>query len=316
MNGRPASRLPRELEEALQERSPEERRQMAALWERLGTLEPPVEGVPSTETAWAELSARLASAPRPARLPRRSHRRRWPAVVGLLLVLGLVAAYALLRPRTVIVPPGTIQTVTLADGSTITLRAGSRLRYAATLPWRRPRRVHLTGEALFEVVPGRPLTVETAQVRVEVLGTRFTVRAWPEANETRVTLLEGRVRVQSIRTPRQPLVLEAPGQSVRIGAKPELVPERLEPDQVLAWRRGGFVVIDEPVGVVLRELERTFNLRIEVSGSLPLDRRITVLYQQQARPEAILQDLCLTLPCHYRRISRGFVIEAEPSSGR
>ena len=315
MNGRPASRLPRELEEALQERSPEERRQMAALWERLGTLEPPVEGVPSTEAAWAELSARLAATPRPARPPRRLLRRRWP-VVGLLLVLGLVAAYALLRPRTVIVPPGTIQTVTLADGSTITLRAGSQLRYATTLPWRRPRRVHLTGEALFEVVPGRLLTVETAQARVEVLGTRFTVRAWPEAGETRVTLLEGRVRVRSVRASRQPLVLEAPGQSVRIGAELSPAPERLEPEQVLAWQRGGFVVIDEPVGVVLRELERTFALHIEVSGSLPLDRRVTVLYQQQARPEAILQDLCLTLPCHYRRISRGFVVEAEPSSGR
>ncbi len=315
MNGRPASRLPREFEEALQERTPEERRQIEELWERLGALEPPLEGVPATEAAWAELSARLAAGPQPARLPRRSLRRQWPVAVGLLLVLSLLGAYVMLRPRVVTVPPGTIQAVTLADGSTITLRAGSRLQYATILPWQRPRRVHLTGEALFEVVPGRPLTVETPQARVEVLGTRFAVRAWPEAGETRVTLLEGRVRVRAARALRQALILEVPGQSVRVGAKTELLPERVAPDQVLAWRRGGFVVIDEPVGVVLRELERTFNLRVEVAGPLPLDRRITVLYQQQAYPEAILQDLCLTLPCHYRRISRGFVVEADSLSG-
>ena len=314
MNERPTSRLPRELEEALRERSPEERHQIAVLWERLGALKPSVEGVPSTEAAWAELSARLASTPRPARPPRRSLHRRWPIAVGMLLVLGLIGVYVLLRPRVVTVPPGTIRTVTLADGSNITLRGGSQLAYASAWPGR-PRRMRLMGEALFEVVPGRPLTVETAQARVEVLGTRFTVRAWPEARETRVTLLEGRVRVRAIRASRQPLVLESPGHSVRIGANVEPLPERLTPDQVLAWRRGGFVVIDEPVGVVLRELERTFNLRIEVAGPLPLDRRITVLYQQQARPEAILQDLCLTLSCHYRRISRGFVVEAAPPSG-
>ncbi len=313
MNGRLPSELPRELEAALQERGPEERRQIRALWVRLGALEPSVEKVPSTDAAWEALTARLAAMARTARPPRRAFRRRWLVLIGL--VLGLISTYALLRTRTLTVPPGTIQTVTLADGTTITLRAGSRLHYTPVLPWRQPRRVRLIGEALFEVVPGHSLRVETAQAHVEVLGTRFNVRAWPEARETRVTLLEGRVRVRPTRTPAQTLVLETPGQSVRIGTATPPTPERLPPEQVLAWRRGGFVVIDEPAGVVLRELERTFALRIEVAGPLPLDRRVTVLYQQPASPEAILQDLCLTLPCYYRRISRGFVVEAAPSAG-
>ncbi len=315
MNGRLPSELPRELEAALQERSPEERRQIRALWVRLGALEPSVEKVPSTDAAWEALAVRLAATSRLARRPRAAFRHRWPVLVVVGLVLGLIGTYALLRTRTLAVPPGTIQTVTL-DGTTITLRAGSKLHYAPALPWRQPRRVRLIGEALFEVVPGHPLRVETAQAHVEVLGTRFNVRAWPEARETRVTLLEGRVRVRARGISRQLLVLESPGQSVRINMEGVATPERSVPEQVLAWRQGGFVVIDEPVGVVLRELERTFALRIEVAGPLPLDRHVTVLYQQPASPEAILQDLCLTLPCYYRRISRGFVVEAVPSAGR
>ncbi|MDQ7041532.1 MAG: FecR domain-containing protein [Rhodothermus sp.] len=313
MNGRLPAELPRELEAALQERGPEERRQIQALWVRLGALEPSVEKkVPSTDAAWEALAARLAATARPARPPRRTFRRRWPVLIGL--VLGMIGTYALLRTRTLTVPPGTIQTITL-DGTTITLRAGSQLRYAPVLPGRRLWRVRLIGEALFEVVPGHSLRVETAQAHVEVLGTRFNVRAWPEAHETRVTLLEGRVQIRPRGISRQLLVLERPGQSVRINREGVATPERSVPEQVLAWRQGGFVVIDEPVGVVLRELERTFALRIEVAGPLPLDRRVTVLYQQPTSPEAILQDLCLTLPCYYRRISRGFVVEAAPSAG-
>ncbi|SHK87529.1 FecR family protein [Rhodothermus profundi] len=314
MNERSAHRLPRELEEALQERSPEVRQQIQALWDRLGMLEPPVEKAPSTNAAWEELAVQLARTPRPARPAYRQRRPRWPVAVGILL--GLIGAYVLFRERTLTVPPGTIQTISLGDRATITLRAGSRLQYTLALPWMPPRQVRLTGEALFEVAPGDPLAVETAQARIEVLGTRFNVRAWPETRETRVTLLEGRVRVRPTRTPVRSLVLETPGQSVRIRTETAPVPEHLPPEQVLAWQHGGFVVIDEPVSAVLRELERTFNLRIEIAGPLPLDRRVTVLYQQQARPQAILQDLCLTLPCHYRRISRGFVVEAEPASAR
>lgn len=310
----PSAELPRELEEALQKRSPEARQQLQRLWERLGTLEPPLEDVPSTEAAWQALRERLDTMPRPARPPRRMRRYRWPMVASVLLVLGLIG-YVWLRPRTLVVPPGTIQALTLADGSTITLRGGSQLQYTLILPWERPRRIRLTGEALFEVVPGRPLTVETAQARVEVLGTRFNVRAWPEMHETRVTLLKGRVRVQPIQAPQQTMVLERPGQSLRVGLGKTATPEQLAPEQVLAWQQGGFVVIDEPVAVVLRELERAFALRIEVRGSLPLEQRMTVLYQQPVRPEVVLQDLCLTLPCHYRRISRGFAVEAAPPSG-
>jgi transmembrane sensor len=318
MNTQPSSdfSLPPELEAALKRRSETERRQLATLWHRLGTLEPPLEGVPNNEQAWNALSHRLHPNTRTASLPRQRTRLRWPLIAMLFIGLGLLGMFWLNQPRSVTVPLGIIQTVTFDDGSTVFLRGGSKLIYPRSPFSPRPRWLRLEGEALFAVAPGPLLTISTPWAHVEVLGTRLSVRAWPEASETQVTLLEGRIRVRATTQPEHALLLTTPGQHVRLSARQPFpaTPERVDPEYVLAWQRGGFVVIDEPVTTVLRELERSFGLRIEVTGSLPLTRRLTVLYQHDAQEERILQDLCLMLSCHYRRISRGFVLEPDSAA--
>jgi transmembrane sensor len=113
---------------------------------------------------------------------------------------------------------------TLADGSRIELKAGARLDvyYTAT-----ERRVWLQrGEAHFKVVTdaARPFRVEAAGVRVEAVGTAFSVSIDDTAIEVLVT--EGRVRVDDVATGESRLGLDvagAPrlllaGQSGRIGA--------------------------------------------------------------------------------------------------
>lgn len=310
------SSLPPDLEAALKQHSEAERRQLEALWNRLAALERPLEGIPDTEQAWTELLSRLPQTIRAAHPPHRRARLRWPRVAMLLVGLGLLGTLWLARPHTFTVPLGTNQTITLGDESTIFLRGGTRLVYPRSLLSPRPRWIRLQGEALLTIAPGPPLTIHTPWAHVEVLGTRLSVRAWPEAAETQVTLLEGRVRVRATTQPEHTLWLTIPGQHVRISAHHPLPtqPEKIDPERVLAWQRGGFVVIDEPLATVLRELERSFGLRIELAGSLPLTRRLTILYQRDAQVERILQDLCLTLPCRYRRISQGFALEPDSAA--
>lgn len=100
---------------------------------------------------------------------------------------------------------------TLEDGSRIELKPGAQVEvfYTAT-----ERRVGLRrGEAYFKVVtdPARPFRVEAAGLRVEAVGTAFSVSIRGDVVEVLVT--EGRVRVDDIVTGESHLGLNAAGES-------------------------------------------------------------------------------------------------------
>lgn len=88
------------------------------------------------------------------------------------------------------------QKLTLPDGSTVWLKAGSLLTY--DLPFREQREVHLQGEAFFQVTRDEsyPFAVSTRHLRVEVLGTEFDVKALEEDSISEVTLITGEVGVR------------------------------------------------------------------------------------------------------------------------
>ncbi len=117
------------------------------------------------------------------------------AVAALVVVAAGIALW--LQPRTVTVPYGAMETVTLPDGSVAELGSGSTLTYR-NFRGRAQRRVTLEGEAFFDVAEAeRPFIVETFNASISVLGTRFNVRAWSSdpIPETLVALESGRVEV-------------------------------------------------------------------------------------------------------------------------
>lgn len=299
--------MPPPLRARVDAEPPDRRRRLARAWSLAGTADAPPPDAPDVDAAWAALAPRLK---RPPDRPARRRTRRWTVALGLPVLL-LAAGLWWRQPVAITVPPGGRAAVTLPDGSTVELNSASRLTYARAFgAWPlRPaaqRRVHLTGEAFFDVVPdaAHPFVVETAGARVEVLGTRFNVRARPERTE--VALVSGRVRVTEAGRP--PVVLARAGQTARLGADPV----RITPlDQVLAWRRQGFTAIDEPVGAVLAEVERRFALTIDAGAGLPLDAPMTLFYQHDATAEKILHDLCLSQGCRYRRTSGGYALYAD-----
>ncbi|ARA94143.1 hypothetical protein AWN76_013920 [Rhodothermaceae bacterium RA] len=344
MNQHDHPALPAEIEERLQGHPPGARQRIAHLWQALGAAEDAPPAAPDTDAAWADLQARLSPAPptpatgraaapaadrapvraRPARRHATGRATGRTAGLALLALAMLAGLWGWMRPVTVTVPPGTRHHLDLPDGSRVELNSGSRLTYRrgfASLPGRpaEERRVSLHGEAFFDVVPdGRPFVVETFNARIDVLGTRFNVRAWPgpAQPETRVTLEEGRVRLTDP-AGTSALVLSEPGQTARLTATgpapvPAPVPAVPLPD-ALAWRQGGFVMNREPTPAVLAEVQRRFGVRIEVDDALTLADSTSLTYWRAAPVETVLHDFCLAQGCRYRRTSQGFrLIPAEP----
>jgi transmembrane sensor len=200
--------------------------------------------------------------------------------------------------------------VELGGGSALSYRRG--FTALPFVPAAR-RSVTLRGEAFFDVVPGsRPFVVQTFNARVEVLGTRFNVRAWQDglARETRVTLVEGRVQVAGAQAEAGAVVLARPGQATRVrgAAAQPAAPQQAAMDYVLAWRQGGFAITEAPLAAVFAELERRFGVTIELRDPLAEADSLTLFFPQPEGVEAILDDICTAKGLRYRPSSRGYVV--------
>lgn len=151
--------------------------------------------------------------------------------------------------------------VQLPDGSRLVLDTATR---AEVTLYRQRREVRLPqGQALFAVQhdAGRPFDVLAGPVRITVVGTRFSVRNTGTglgADDVRVTVQEGRVRVAPIDTtaPGQPVLLGA-GEAIAAGVDGTLRPPAdAAPANATLWREGRVNFENTPLAQALAEFER------------------------------------------------------------
>jgi hypothetical protein len=86
------------------------------------------------------------------------------------------------------------------------------------------------------------------------------------------------------------------------------VPLEDEVDNALAWRKGSFKLV-KPVGTVLRELERRYNLTIMVEDEALLMEPIAILKEAPLDVEEILSDICESQGYEYQAITGGYEIK-------
>ena len=95
---------------------------------------------------------------------------------------------------------------------------------------------------------------------------------------------------------------------VRAGSGPQHLERRSELDHLLAWRTQGFAAVDEPVGDILREVQRRYSVGLEIEPGLSMEDEMTVFYLRGTAAEQIIHDLCLSRGWRYRPTSNGFYV--------
>jgi transmembrane sensor len=190
-------------------------------------------------------------------------RRRWALGIGLAASLFIVAialwfTVAVTRPETVryATGAGEQRTVTLADGSRITLN--TRTELDATIVRDRREVVLDSGEAFFDVVhdPSRPFYVLTSLGQVRVVGTRFGV--YRRTHSLEISTEQGLVHVSSAGLPESAATLAVrPGESAVIEApdmRPRLQPADLK--RIENWRHQRLEFDTVPLADLLEEYSR------------------------------------------------------------
>ncbi|HEV7716117.1 MAG TPA: FecR domain-containing protein [Steroidobacteraceae bacterium] len=187
---------------------------------------------------------------------------------------------------------GESRTLSLGDGSTITLNTNSAI---AVIFSARSRDVYLKrGEANFEVAQdnARPFTVHVARRLLQAVGSSFNVRLVSDDN-AELTVAEGRVnlKAEGPRNPRGPVGPDArrlaviaplettvPAQHLAIMDSSDVQTVRnVEPaemDMRLGWQRGMLIFKDEPLEFVLGEVDRYTNTDFMVADEALRNERV------------------------------------------
>lgn len=192
-------------------------------------------------------------------------RQTWLQVAAVLVIgLGLWFGWKEEKPITHTTRYAMQQHFLLPDGSAVTLNAGSTASFQKG-DWEDNRRVDLEGEAFFHVAKGKKFEVHTEQGTVTVLGTQFDVRS--RGTRFEVECFEGKV---DVKTPNARKVITK-GQIVAFekGKPLDIAPESASQP---GWMRGELAFRAENLDQIVAELQRHFDIRIDLRSGIPADR--------------------------------------------
>lgn len=176
----------------------------------------------------------------------------------------------------VVVPFGRKAHLFLEDGTMVWLNAGSKLAFPTKFTGNN-REVFLEGEAYFDVAPNKklPFYVNTQNIRVNVLGTKFNISAYPSDAQVETFLLEGKlsIRERSNLGFLKDETLLAPNQkgSYHKEQKTLVVSNEQDIEFAIAWTEGWFKFSQENINDVLNKIQRYYNVQFvfEHQGSTP-----------------------------------------------
>ena len=166
----------------------------------------------------------------------------------------------------------------LSDGSRVILDAGTKLRYPVRFRGR-TREVFLEGEGYFEVVGNeyRPFVVHASDALIQVLGTKFNVRAWEPDQTVQVAVSEGRVSLRAESSPEDEGVVIHEGEgSVMAAEGRPTEPVKVNVDEKLSWMQNEIIFRDVALREVLAQVERWYDLNFQLAVPAVATEHVTI----------------------------------------
>jgi transmembrane sensor len=250
---------------------------------------------------------------------------------GVFLYKGMMKARLKAGITEYFVPFGSRSKITLPDGSSVWLNAGSRLTFDEYFS-RKNRKVFLEGEGYFDVVKTRiPFYVNVTGATVKVLGTAFDVKAYPDESIIETTVTRGTVQVfdnEENKPDATRIVLYA-NQKVSIiknnagpaGQSPETLPEnstvhpakavnpvtensfrvdrKVVPEIYTSWKDQRWIIEREELQSLAIKLERRYNVAF-IFRDESLKHYVFSGILKDETLEQVLEAIKLTAPIQYQ----------------
>jgi ferric-dicitrate binding protein FerR (iron transport regulator) len=283
------------------------------------------------EEAWKEIQYRLHK----SNSGQQQNRFKWLKVAAILIlafIAGGFGHYFLSQKPEPTQPPlhveyvaplGSRSFIKMPDGSKIWLNAGTTLNYTTSFGSGN-RKVKLSGEAFFEIAknPHLPFIVQTSELNITALGTKFNVKAYDEEKTIETTLIEGSVKLEGnnfklaedvVLKRNEKAIFTKKAQTVQINDKKQLPANELtevkpktelkiissvEPAPIISWKEERWVINNEKLGSLSRKLERRFAVNIIFENELLKEYSFGGTLEDETL-EQVLDAICSSSPIKY-----------------
>lgn len=198
----------------------------------------------------------------------------------------------------IVVPKGQVNQVFLADGTRIWINSQSKVIIPSFFA-SNERVIKLTGEAYFEVARDatRPFKVEVKGQRLEVLGTTFNIRAYPNHKLIQTTLSEGKIQLF---TQNQQAILNPGEQSSYDLETQKLTITLVNPSNFNSWKDGRFEFQNEDLVEVFKVVERWYDVEIRYNEKDFKGMHFSGVIKRNKDVNHFLNLLNHTIPIHYQ----------------
>jgi len=166
----------------------------------------------------------------------------------------------------IISPKGHISKCILPDGTEVWVNTGSSITYDASTFNHKTREIQLSGEAYFNVSKNikKHFIVNTALASINVTGTSFNVKSYPESGMFETVLSEGSIEMKLNSSAHQTVQL-VPGERAIFNLnKKGISIEKVDSEIFSAWRNGEILFKDATLNDLLKELERIYDIRFQM----------------------------------------------------
>lgn len=199
-----------------------------------------------------------------------------------------------------------LNSILLSDSSFVQVNRNSLFEYP-NLFKRTKREVKLTGEAYFEIQsnPQQPFFIETNNFLIKVVGTSFSVRAYPDEQKQIVSVTSGQVVMMD-----KKLKAEAPGNKVVLYAGERGVFDKstgkltkygsFDPNY-LGWLTNEISFENKTLHEVLAVIEDVFFIKVKCEEDGMMQEKISAQFKENT-PEYILHVVAKTYGLNLKKV--------------
>lgn len=267
-----------------------------------------------------ELLLKIISSEKPVGSPLDQKARLWKRKntwlnVAAILMVFLIAAWVVHRTaihqgtdaagaavawKIIENPKGKKSKITLPDGSQVNLNYESSLRFPEAFEGE-VRKVELLGEAFFDVAHNDtiPFMVVTGELETMVLGTSFNIQSKMDGQETDISLVTGKVKINRTND-RQKSIELSPGEQLRYNRLAGTAEKKtFDVRRVTAWKDGIILFEDAGFDDFIDQLEKWYGVNFQIHGTVPQNWKVNGRYQNE-KLDDILSGLSFVYGLEYK----------------
>ena len=242
---------------------------------------------------------------------------RYAAIIAVILAVGCFSYWQggvnvkdTFADISVEAPLGSRTKLYLPDGTLVWLNAGTRMPYSPGFEVGN-RKVELEGEGYFEDQRNEklPFFVKTKDLQLQVLGTKFNFRDYPEDHEVVVSLLEGKVGLSNLLKKEKEAFLAPDERAILNKANGLMTVETVTASNASQWTDGYLFFDEELLPDIVKELERSYNVNIHIANdSLNKFRFYGNFVRREQSIQEVLDALASTEKIQYKIEERNITI--------